>query len=611
MDRTQPFVLLDDARDADNGRGAAAAHLYCNPKAIFIARRGEDVAAILDAAMRAQAESGGYLAGSIAYEAGLAIEPRLAHLCDARSGANGPLVWLGLFEEETEIASGAVPQWLAAHSDNDAVIGPLTPQLSTGGYGKQFEAMRQRIKAGDIYQVNLTYPLAGSYEGDPLGLYAKLRPAANAGYGGVIFDGSHYLISLSPELFVSLKEGHAKVKPMKGTRPRSADAKADGQLAEELANSVKDRAENLMIVDLMRNDLSRVAEAGSVRVEDAFAVETYPTVHQMVSTVHAKMQAQTSPKDLIEAIFPCGSITGAPKIRAMELIDAIESAPRGPYCGAMGRIDPNGNSAFNVAIRTVRLTPIENDRGHAVLGVGSAIVADSDPMAERRECEIKAGFVRKSGPEAGSNLTAARFDLIETMRFEPETGIALLELHLERMKASAKELGLEFDRHAARNAIHALCFDLSEPSKIRLLTARSGAVSLEASALPAPSEAPMICAALPSPIDPSDWRLRHKTSERAFYEEALRGAHHYGAQEAVLVREDGFVTEGSFTNIFVERDGVLLTPSAQLGLLPGVLRRSLLDNDKAKEAELTLDDLTDGFLLGNSVRGLFAARLLP
>jgi len=520
MDRMQPFVLLDDARGADNGRGAAAAHLYCNPKDIFTARRGEDVTAVLDAAMHAQTQSGGFLAGSIAYEAGLAMEPRLAHLCDARSGANGPLVWLGLFEQETEIAADAVPQWLAAHSEGvgegEAVIGPLTPQLSTGGYAAQFEAMRKRIEAGDIYQVNLTYPLAGSYEGDPLALYAQLRPAANAGYGGVIFDGSHYLISLSPELFVSLKERQAKVKPMKGTRPRADDAKADGQLAKELANSVKDRAENLMIVDLMRNDLSRVAEAGSVQVDNAFAVETYPTVHQMVSTVHATMQAQATPKDLLEAIFPCGSITGAPKIRAMELIDAIENAPRGPYCGAMGRIDPNGEAAFNVAIRTLRLTPIENDRGHAVLGVGSAIVADSDPMAERRECEIKAGFVRKSAPE----LTAPRFDLIETMRFEPETGIGLLELHLERMKASAKELGFEFDRHAARNAIHALCFDLAEPSKIRLLTARSGSVSLEASALPASNREPMICAALPSPVDASDWRLRHKTSERAFYEEA-------------------------------------------------------------------------------------------
>jgi para-aminobenzoate synthetase / 4-amino-4-deoxychorismate lyase len=302
-----------------------------------------------------------------------------------------------------------------------------------------------------------------------------------------------------------------------------------------------------MIVDLMRNDLSRVAEAGSVRVDAPFAIESYPTVHQMVSTVRARLMPGRGAMDLIAALFPCGSITGAPKIRAMELLAEVERDARGAYCGAIGRIDASGDAAFNVAIRTLRLTPIENGQGHAVLGIGSAIVADSDAEAERRECEVKAGFVRRMGPD----LPAPACDLIETMRFEPDSGIALLELHLARMKASATCLGFAFDRHAARNQIQALCFELEAPARLRLLLARSGATALEAQALPAPISEPLACIALPNPLDPSDWRLAHKTSDRGFYEDALAAAKAMGAGEAMLVRADGLVTEGSFTNLFV------------------------------------------------------------
>ncbi|MDX1703420.1 MAG: aminotransferase class IV, partial [Altererythrobacter ishigakiensis] len=239
-------------------------------------------------------------------------------------------------------------------------------------------------------------------------------------------------------------------------------------------------------------------------------------------------------------------------------------------------------------------------RGRAVMGVGSAIVADSEAMAERRECEIKAGFARR----------LSDCDLIETMLFDPESGIDLLELHLERIKASAQELGFSFDRHAARNQIQALCFDLEQRSKVRLLASRRGELTLETGPVPDAKDEPIKCIALPMPVDPGDWRLRHKTTDRGFYEEALAAAKAEGAEEALLVHPEGFVTEGSFTNIFVERDGVLLTPPSSLGLLPGVLRRSLLDSGKAREEQLTLDDLENGFLLGNAVRGLMKAELI-
>lgn len=593
------FVLLDDAREA----GAAAdALVFSAPREVFVAHRPDEVIPALEAAEAARL-TGGELAGMIAYEAGLVLEDKLAPLADARSGANGPLVWLGLFDAPERIAAGDVPQWLAARAEGEAKLGPLEPQLSPAGYEAAFEQLREAIHAGDIYQANLTYPLAGSYRGDPVALYSQLRDSANAGYGGMIFDGSHWLLSFSPELFVALDpEGNAKAKPMKGTRPRGSSPETDAALAEELSTSVKDKAENLMIVDLIRNDLSRVAVPGSVRVDAPFAIESYPTVHQMVSSVRAQLAQGMGASDLVRTMFPCGSITGAPKIRAMELIQEVERDARGAYCGAIGRIGADGAAAFNVAIRTLRLTPIENGQGSAVLGVGSAIVADSEPLAERRECEVKAGFAR--GSQAGGA------DLIETMAFDPETGIAMLELHLARMKKSAAALGFEFDRHALRNQIHALVFELEAPAKVRLLASKSGANAIETAPMPEPFDGPAPVIALPNPLDPSDWRLSHKTSDRGFYEDALRAAKSYGGAEAILVREDGLVTEGSFSNIFVEADGMLLTPPQSLGLLPGILREYLIEKERAKEAELTLDDLKDGFQLGNAVRGLFSAKLI-
>lgn len=601
-----PLVLLDDARVA----GAADAQLFEDPAEVFVARRPEEVAAVLADADTARRAKGGTLAGYLAYEAGLALEPKLAPLAAGRTGAAGPLVWLGRFDTHRTIPAGDVADFLAERGTGGATIGPLDPQISPAAYEDAFATLQDAIAAGDIYQANLTFPLGGAFTGDPLALYAALRPAARAGYGGVVFDGDRWLLSLSPELFVSLRGREAKVKPMKGTRPRAVDDAADQALAAELAASDKDRAENLMIVDLLRNDLSRVAEAGSVRVEEPFAVESFPTVHQMTTTVRARLAEGRGPMDLLTALFPCGSITGAPKIRAMELIAAIERDARGPYCGAIGRIGPpdehgNGDAAFNVAIRTLRLTEIENGRGKAELGVGGAIVADSDPQVEWREALTKGAFVRASSAQ----WRALAVDLIETMRFDPSGGIAELDAHIQRMRDSATVLGIGFDRHEARNQIHALCFDIDYPACIRLMASRGGALAVEARPLPLPWPDPARAILLPLPVEPGDWRLRHKTSDRGFYEDARRVAQGAGAEEAVFVRNDGCVTEGTITNLFVERDGLLLTPPVTLGLLPGILRARLLAEGRAREEPLTIADLEGSFLLGNALRGLQRAVL--
>ncbi|WP_379553385.1 aminodeoxychorismate synthase component I [Qipengyuania sp. DGS5-3] len=617
MGERSAIVLLDDARSAAGDASVADALLYSEPRQIFVAHRPDQVSDVLHAADAAQAEHGAHLAGYIAYEAGLALEERLAPLANPRTGADGPLVWLGLFDEPQVIPASEVSAWLAEQSGGpnarmDARVGPLEPAISQGAYIQAFDTLQEAIRAGDIYQANLTLPLAGAFSGDPLALYAALRPAAQAGYGGLIYDGSHWLLSLSPELFVSLKEGEAKAKPMKGTRPRGRDEAEDQALAQALAGSEKDKAENLMIVDLLRNDLSRVAEPGSVQVDEPFKIESYPTVHQMVSTVRADLGGGHGAHDLVRAMFPCGSITGAPKIRAMELLTEVERDPRGPYCGAIGRIDApdkdgRSDAAFNVAIRTLRLTEIENGNGKAVLGVGGAIVADSDQQTEWREAIVKGSFARASS----DTLTAPGFDLIETMRFEPETGIAHLELHLERMKASALELGFAFDRHAARNQLHALCFDLDNAARVRLVASRSGEIALEAAPLPPAWGDPARCIILPIPVDPGDWRLRHKTSDRGFYEDARSVAQQHGADEALFVRPDGLLTEGTITNVFVQaEDGTLRTPAAALGLLPGIQRQAMLTAGAAREAEVRVDDLANGFSLANSLRGVMPAKLI-
>lgn len=603
MDLTaSPFVLLDDARV----QGAAPARLYREPLEIVVARRPEDVPEALD---RIGAGEGEW-AGVIAYEAGLALEPRLAGLAARRTGATGPLVWFARFAGHESIAADDVPAWLARQASGRCRIGPMLPQVSVGGYARSFGGVNAAIHAGDIYQANLTFQLAGAYGGHPMALYAAIRDGARAGYGGIVWDGSHWLLSFSPELFFKAHGSDISVKPMKGTAPRGRTAAEDEANREALSANAKDRAENLMIVDLMRNDLSRVAEAGTVSVADPFAVETYPTLHTMVTTVRATMREGADTRGLVRAIFPCGSITGAPKIRAMELIDRFERDARGPYCGAIGRILPPqsiagklvaGEAAFNVAIRTVRLDP---RAGRAVMGIGSAVVADSELLAERRECVLKGSFLA---------LSAGQADLIETMHFDPNEGIALLELHLERMKRSAAELGFGFDRHALRNAIQALCFAIDAPAKLRLLVARSGAYTLEAAPLPGPLGGhgrPVACAVLRLPVANGDWRLRHKTTDRGFYDDARRAAFSAGADEALLVRDDGLLTEGSLTSLFVKRAGRLVTPPLTLGLLPGVLRRSLLDDGRAVEGELRIEDLAGGFLVGNALRGLMPARLL-
>lgn len=582
-----PFVLLDDARA--NG---AEARLFAKPVDVIEARTHEDVVVALGRLDRAQ-NAGLHAAGFMSYEAGLALEDKLSPLCRTLGEEEPPLLWFGLFEQVNRIAAEDIPTLLPDPAGGWA--GVPEPRITQSGYEKAFEKAQQFIAAGDIYQTNLTFGCDVKLAGDPLAIYARLRSSSLAGYGGVIWTGAHWLLSLSPELFFSLADGEITARPMKGTAMRREDPQADAAARDSLRSDPKQKAENLMIVDLLRNDLSRVAEPGSVSVPSLFHVETYPTVHQMTSTVTADIAPGNSALDLIRTIYPCGSITGAPKIRAMEIIDELERAPRGPYTGSIGWIDPTGDAAFNVAIRTLVL---EDGGTNATLGLGSGIVADSEAGDEWRECLAKGAFVTEGQP---------RFDLIETMRFDPVDGIGHLEKHLARMRASARALGFVFDRHAARNALQAATFRIREPAKIRLLLSRLGQFAIEIRPAPKEVDAPVWVAIVPRNVDVADFRLNHKTTARSIYDDARTGQDVF---DTLLEDGEGFLTEGCFTNLFVEREGRLLTPPVSRGLLPGILRETLIEEGRAVEQDLTRGDLVDGFLLGNAVRGLIQAQLV-
>ena len=579
-----PFVLLDDAR-----AGAAPARLYRDPVEIVAALHPDEVRPALERLRRAQAE-GLHAAGFLSYEAGHALEPKLAPI--ARSAAEGapPLLWFGLFDRFEPVTD--VERLLP--DPRGAWASPPRPLVARADYEAALARAKAHIEAGDIYQANISFPAEIGFAGAPLALYARLRARARAGHGGIVFTGRHWLLSCSPELFFTLDRGRVVTRPMKGTAARAPSPEEDRRAIEGLREDPKQRAENLMIVDLLRNDLSRVSKPGSVEVPSLFAIETYPTVHQMTSTVVSEIEEGVDAVGLIEAIFPCGSITGAPKIRAMQLIEAIEARPRGPYTGAIGQIGPGGDAAFNVAIRTLT---IEAGERRALLGLGSGIVADSRAGEEWRECLAKGAFVSDG---------SSGFDLIETMRFDPEQGIVELEAHLARMKASAEAFGFAFDRHGARNELQAATFRLRQPAVVRLLLAPGGAVAIECRRLPAPPPEPVRVAVAPLPVDPDDFRLRHKTSDRAFYDEARVAG---GGFETIFVDPDGFLTEGSFTNIFVERDDAIVTPPATRGLLAGILRGKLIGEGRVIEADLTIDDLAGGFYIGNSVRGFILAML--
>lgn len=592
-----PFVLLDD----NTGLGGPSA-LYTDAIEVVRADTPADVPAALARLERAAAE-GLHAAGFFAYELGYVLEPHLAPLLPGSRDV--PLLWFGLFPPPALLTSAEVEDWLAgATRGESARLVDVVHSWSEAQYIERFERAVARIVAGDIYQINLTFRARFRLEGPATALYRELRQKQRVAYGGIIETGEVTVLSASPELFVERYGRNISTRPMKGTSARGIDVTRDEDLKRLLATDAKQRAENLMIVDLMRNDLGRVSELGSVEVTDLFTVETFKTLHQMTSGVKARLVEGLSLDALLAAIFPPGSVTGAPKIRAMELIAELEDSPRGVYCGAIGRFSPDGHALFNVAIRT----PVFHKDGRGEMGIGSGVVADSLGTREYAECLLKMRFLTDR---------LRSFELIETMLYDPASGdtvldrIWLLDRHLARLSSSAEHFVFAYDRATVLASLTAGIAEKHDLRlRVRLLLAVSGSVTVTVTALPAPAAGHVMRYVVsPTRLDSAEPFLRHKTTERQLYDEEWQHYHETaGADEVIYLNERGELAEGSRTSIFVDTDGVLRTPPLDAGALPGVLRAELLASGLAIEAALRLEDLTPGrTYLGNSVRGLVPA----
>lgn len=585
-----PYVLLEDRVGIRGGR------IYTRPVEVVRCDEPKGFDAALDR-LQAALDAGLHAAGFLAYEAGHMLEPRLGGL---EAGPRPePLLWFGLFEDFRPVTARALDDFFGEM----APPRPLTEVRAAHSreqHVAKVDAVKALIASGDVYQVNLTFPIGFKCDSDPLALYAAMRARQPVAHGGVVALGDSTVVSVSPELFVSVRDGRAETRPMKGTAARGADAMADQEARRRLLSDPKQRAENLMIVDLLRNDLSRICRPGSVRTPALFTVESYPTFHALTSTVIGDLTPGVGVRELLRALFPCGSVVGAPKIRAGEIIRDIEGAPRGAYTGAIGAMALGGDLTFNVAIRTAVISA----DGVGRYGVGGGIVADSDPDAEYEEALLK-----------GRILTdlAEDFGLIETLRWRPEEGYVRLGNHLARLATSADRLGFSCDlaRVEIRLAASAAAWGCGQDRRVRLLLARDGQMEISSQVIDEERQRRLRFGVFAELLDAADPFLRHKTTRRPAHDAAASAATAAGLDEMVLLNRRGAVADGARNSIFVERQGRLITPPVISGALPGVLRASLIAQGAAIEADLTLDDLRGGpVFLGNSLRGLRRADLL-
>jgi len=586
-------ILLETSRfDASNRHS----YLFQNPERIITANRLEEIPAVFAKIDLALAE-GLHIAGFLSYECGYHFEK----FANPRICAERPLAWLGaygtpyVFDHGTGSFQGAeFVDRCGGESQIEIVriADEVALEISKSDYIAKILKIKEFIAQGETYQVNFTDNIVLRKSVSPLGAYLGLSRQQSVAYGAFMNLGDHYVLSFSPELFFSTEHGRIVTRPMKGTMPRGRDAREDEEMALRLRNDEKNCSEHVMIVDLLRNDLGRICTPGSIRVEQPFSVERYETLHQMTSAVSGTLLPEIGYYDIFRSMFPSGSITGAPKIRSMQIIGELEQGPRGVYTGAIGFISPRCSSTFNVAIRTL---VVGTDA--VTMGVGGGIVADSDPQEEHRECLLKASF-----------LACARlpFELIETMLWLQE--YPLISLHLDRLQSSASYFNFAFDREAIESRLCDLAksFDANKRYRVRLLLDSTGGISLSSAAFPGdpPTCDITVASERTSSTDPF---FRHKTTNREMYDRLNKAARAAGFEEVIFTNERGEVTEGAVSNIFIERAGRWITPPLNCGVLPGVFRRHLLESRAAvEECVLTIADLqsADSVYLCNAVRGL-------
>ncbi|EON11300.1 chorismate-binding protein [Pandoraea sp. SD6-2] len=545
-----------------------------------------------------------------------------------RLDATQTQVWLSR-QEAAYAGDGLTPAPAMGGSDEIhrpgvAGVAALQADVSEAGFDDAIARIHEWLAQGECYQINYTYRLNFDAFGSPVALYRRLRARQPVPYGALVMlpgaqgVAGRAILSLSPELFLRHSRGRIEARPMKGTAPASGDAVEDAKRSAALAADEKNRAENLMIVDLLRNDLGRIATPGSVKVPKLFEVTRFASVLQMTSTVTAALPQATSFADVLRALYPCGSITGAPKHRTMQLIGELEVSPRGLYTGAIGWLDAReddpqalGDFCLSVAIRTLELdAPDASGLRRGRLGVGAGIVLDSKAEEEREECKLKARFLSALDPG---------FELFETMRATRGDGVARVERHLARLAASAAYFGFRFDGMALRAQLDAVVATLMEDTvhRVRLALSHDGETAITHAVLaPLPDKtvSVLLLAENASATRAADLFLRHKTTVRAQYDDAWRAAEAKGAFDVLFFNERGELTEGGRSNVFVKRDGIWMTPPLSSGVLPGVMRNVMLADPAwaAVEAVLTREDVLNAqaIVVCNALRGALPARLV-
>ncbi len=565
-------------------------YAFTSPLRQIVATRLDEV---VDAVTRASHEAsiGHWVAGYVAYEAAPAFDPSLA----VADGEEGTLVWFGVFADRGSVD----PPGPGAGADGDFSASPWAPSWDSDRYDRAFHAVRSFIESGETYQVNLTFPMHAEVSGDTNRMYADLVAAQRPPYAAHIWHDQTHVVSVSPEQFFAIENGRITARPMKGTARRGRWLNEDEAARRRLKNSEKDRAENIMIVDLLRNDIGRIAEFGSVRVDELFAVEKYQTVWQMTSEISATLERDVDLVDVFEALFPCGSVTGAPKVRSMEIIAGLESVPRGVYCGAIGFIPPgNGveGATFNVAIRTA---VVDETEGRATYGVGGGITWDSTSQGEYDEALAKARVL---------STRSASVELIETIRWDTE--FFMLECHLERLAESAQYWGMLLDVSSLRRLLTDIEPTMTGPTMVRLLASGDGDISVSSSEAPErfvlgpdPAEVPIVVHVDRTPLDSSDPRLFHKVADRKHFDD--RRKRHGAFDDVLCVNEAGNITESTIANVAFLIDDAWVTPPTADGLLNGILRKRLISEGTVKERSVSISEAfdADAVALISSVRG--------
>jgi para-aminobenzoate synthetase/4-amino-4-deoxychorismate lyase len=556
--------------------------LFRRPVDVVVAREIDQVLPRISELERAVGQHGLHAVGFLAYEAAPAFDPVLA----VRPPSPGmPLLCFGLFEAPEQRTDPPIV------GTGRCRLGRWTPSQTLRDYRRAVARIREYIAAGDSYQVNYTIRLHTTFEGDPRALFVRLLEAQPDGFASYLDLGSHAVCSASPELFFRLDHDRVTSRPMKGTAARGYDLASDLEQMAWLRSSEKNRAENAMIVDMVRNDLGRVADVGTVRVSSSFDVERHPTVLQMTSTVRA--MTSSPPSQVLAAMFPFASVTGAPKVRTMEIIRDLETAPRGVYTGAIGFIAPDRQAQFSVAIRTA---VVDREAGSVEYGVGGGIVWDSAADEEYRECRAKARIITRRWPS---------FDLLETLRWDPVDGYRLLERHLARLCEAADYFGRPLDLDHIRAELEDRRRRFADVSqRVRLLVAPDGTVSVEAAPIEPPSSPRRLRLGLAiRPIRSTDPFVRNKTTHRGVYRRARSSRP--DCDDVLLENERGEVTESTTANLVVAVGGELVTPPLSCGLLPGTFRAELLERGQIGERLLRPDDVAtaEAVFLVNSVRG--------